>query len=111
MPTVSPDFHELDRQQVLVNLDDLRDDGGHGEILFDQHFVQAQRFLDELLVVVPVVPDIKLAVEGISFLRVFLLLELEQVLAIPQTNGTKFLLQIVEELGGDITSQEGCPLS
>lgn len=77
MPTVAFDLHKLDRQQALVDLDDLRDNNGHREILLDQAFVQVQGGLNELLVVIPVVPNVELAIEGISLLRVFLLLKLE----------------------------------
>jgi hypothetical protein len=78
MPSATLHLHELDRQQVLVDLDDLRDDDRHGEILLDQRFVQVQGCLDKLLVIVPIVPDIELAIERVSLLDMFLLLELEQ---------------------------------
>jgi hypothetical protein len=98
VPGLSLHLYELDRQQVLVDLNDLRNDNRHGEILLDQPFVQVQGRLDKLLVVVPVVPDVKFAIEGVSLLCVFLLLELKQGLAILQTDRTEFLLQVVEEL-------------
>lgn len=86
MPTLHFHLHKLDRQQVLVDLDDLRDDNSHREILLDQAFVQVQRRLDELLVVVPIIPDIEFAIEWISLLLVFLLLEFEQSLTILQAD-------------------------
>ena len=100
MPSASLHFQELDRQQALVDLNDLRDDNRHGEILLDQLFVQVQGRLDELLVIVPIIPKIELAIERISFLRMFLFLELEQSLAIIQADWAKLFLEVVEELGG-----------
>ena len=85
----------------MVDLDDLRDDNGHGEILLDQHFVQIQRSLDKLLVIVPIIPDIKFPVKGVPLLRVFPFLKFEQGLTVLQANWVKFLLQVVEELGGE----------
>ena len=61
--------------------------------------------MDELLVEVPVVPDIKLAIEGVSLLCVFLLLEFKQGLTIVRANRTKFRLQVVEELEGYVSPQ------
>ena len=74
VPTFPLDLHELDRQQVLIDVDDLWDDNRHGEILLDQTFVQVQGRLDKLLIIVPIVPNIELAVKGVSLLRVLLLL-------------------------------------
>jgi len=82
----------------LVDLYDLWDDNGHGEVFLDQVFVQVQGRLDELLIVVPVVPDVKFAVKGISLFRVFLFLEFEQRLTILQTNGIELLPQVIKEL-------------
>lgn len=81
-------------------MDDLRDDDRHGEILLDQTFVQVQGRLDKLLVIVPIVPEIKLAIEGISLLRVFFLLKFKQGFTILQTNRAKFRPQVVKELHG-----------
>ena len=92
IPSFSFHLNELDRQQVLVDLDDLWDDDGHGKVLLDQVFVQVQGRLDELLTIIPMVPDVKFAIESISFLRVFLLLEFKQRLTILQTERMKLLL-------------------
>lgn len=99
MPSFTLHLNEFNRQQALVNLDDLWNDDRHREIFLDQLFIQVQGQLNILLLVVPVVPDIKLAIERIPLLRVFLLLELEQRVAIVEAYRVKFLLEVFEELG------------
>ena len=98
MPSISFYFDELDRQQVLVDLYNLWDDNGHGEVFLDQVSVQVQGRLDELLIVVPVIPDVKFAIKGIPLFRVLLFLEFKQRLMILQTDWIELLSQVTKEL-------------
>ena len=75
MPSLSLDFHELDAEEVLVDLEDGGNNLGDGEVFLHKRIVEVQALLDELAVVVPVVPEVELAVEGQALLVVLLLLE------------------------------------
>ena len=75
MPSLALDFHELDAEEVLVDLENGGDNLGDGEVLLHERVVEVQALLDELAVVVPVVPEVELAVEGQALLVVLLLLE------------------------------------
>ena len=75
MPSLALDFHELDAEEVLVDLEDGGDNFGDGEVLLHKRVVEVQALLDELAVVVPVVPEVELAVERQALLVVLLLLE------------------------------------
>ena len=92
------DLHELDVEEVLVDLEDSGNDDGDGEVLLHKRVVEAQALLDELAIVVPVVPEIELAVEWQALLLVLLLLECEEGIAVLDANWTKLLLKICEEL-------------
>ena len=101
MPCLALDFDELNAEQVLVDLEDGGDNLGDGEVLLHKRVVEAQALLDELAVVVPVVPEVELAVERQAFLVVLLLLDRQEGVAVLDANGTKLLLEICEELSRD----------
>ena len=75
MPSLALDFHELDAEEVLVDLEDGGDNPGDGEVLLHKRVIEAQALLDKLAVVVPVVPEVELAVERQALLVVLLLLQ------------------------------------
>lgn len=47
---------------------------------------------------VPVVPEVKLSIEGVTFLLVFFLLELQEDFTLLEAYGPKLVLKVVEEL-------------
>ena len=98
MPSLALDFHELDAEEVLVDLEDGGDNLGDGEVLLHKRVVEVQALLDELAVVVPVIPEVELAVERQALLVVLLLLERQEGVAVLDADGTKLLLEICEEL-------------
>ena len=98
MPSLALDFHELDAEEVLVDLEDGGNNLGDGEVLLYKRVVEAQALLDELAVVVPVIPEVELAVERQALLVVLLLLERQEGVAVLDADGTKLLLEICEEL-------------
>ena len=101
MPSLALDFHELDAEEVLVDFEDGGDNLGDGEVLLHERVVEAQALLDELAVVVPVVPEVELAVERQALLVVLLLLERQEGVAVLDADRTKLLLEICEELSRD----------
>ena len=46
------DLHELDVEEVLVDLEDSGNDDGDGEVLLDEHVVEVEGLLDVLAIVV-----------------------------------------------------------
>ena len=101
MPSLALDFDKLDAEQVLVDLEDRGYDNGDGEVLLHKRVVEVQALLDELAVVVPVVPEVELAVERQTLLVVLLLLERQEGVTILDADRTKLLLEICEELSRD----------
>ena len=101
MPSLALDFHELDAEEVLVDFEDGRDNLGDGEVLLHKRVVETQALLDELAVVVPVVPEVELAIERQALLVVLLLLERQEGVTILDADRTKLLLEICEELSRD----------
>ena len=75
VPCLPFEFNELDAEKVLVNIQDSWHDLRHGEVLLDQGVVELQGLLDELAVVIPVIPKVEFAIERQTFLVVFLFLE------------------------------------
>lgn len=91
-------IHEPDREQVLVDLEDPRDNNKHREIALG---VSAQvQTLNT--VIVSRIPRIKFAIERIPLLPVFLLLKLEQRLTILPASWVKGFPQVMEKLGGEL---------
>ena len=101
MPSLALDFHELDAEEVLVDFEDGGDNLGDGEVLLDEGVIEVQTALDELPVVVPVIPEVELAVEGQALLVVLFLLERQEGVTILDADRTKLLLEICEELSRD----------
>ena len=95
------DLHKLDVEEVLVDLEDGGNNLGDGEVLLHKRVIEAQALLDELAVVVPVVPEVELAVERQALLVVLLLLERQEGVAVLDADGAKLLLEICEELSRD----------
>lgn len=98
MPCFALGLYKLDAEQVLV---DLQDGGYHDrdrEVLLHELVVKAQTLLDELAVVIPVVPEVEFAVERQALLIVLPLLDRQERLAVLETDGAQLLLQLGEEL-------------
>ena len=101
MPSLALDFDELDAEEVLVDLEDGRYNLGDGEVLLHKRVVEVQALLDEFAIIVPVVPEVELAVERQALLVVLLLLKCQEGVAVLYTDRTKLLLEICEELSRD----------
>lgn len=63
VPGLPLKLNKLDAEKVLIDIEDSGYDLGHREILFHEGVVELQGLLDELAVVVSVVPKVKLAVK------------------------------------------------
>ena len=77
VPCIALDLFKADAEQVLVDLEDGGHDDPDGEVFLDERVVEGEALLDELAVVVPVVPDVELAVERQALGLALLLLEPE----------------------------------
>lgn len=98
MPGRSLDLLKPNTQKVLVYLQNRGDDDRNREVLLDERIIEIQRRLDELAVIVTIIPDIEFAVEGDTQLFVLLLLQCEQGFAVLDTDGSEFFLKVIEEL-------------
>lgn len=98
VPRLTLDLNEFDAKQVLVNLEDGRHDDSDREVLLHEHVVQVEALLNVLAVVVPVVPDVELAVKWEAFLLVLLLFHRKKYLALLQRDGAELLLEVCEEI-------------
>ena len=98
MPSLALVFDELDSQEVLVDVQNRRNDDGNGEVLFDETVVQVEFLLDKLPVVVTVIPDIELSVKWKTFLGVIFFLHGKKNLEFLVGGWAKFLLEVSEEL-------------
>lgn len=65
---------ELNSEQILVDTQDSRDDNRYGEIFLDEHVIKVERFFDKLAVIIAVIPEVELAIEGKTLGFMFLLL-------------------------------------
>lgn len=75
VPSLLLQLNELDAKKVLIDVKDSRYNFGHREVLLHESVVELQGLFDELAVVVPVVPEVKLAVKSQALLCVLLLLK------------------------------------
>ncbi len=99
------DFLELNTQQVLVDGEDGGDNNGDWEILFDKRVIEVESLFNELSVIVPIIPNIKLPVKGNTSFLMFLFLQCEEGFFVFQSDRSKFLLQIVKELRKGLASK------
>ena len=58
----------------MIDIQDSRDDNGYGEIFFDEHVIEVERFFDKLAVIIAVIPEVKFAIEGKALSLMLLLL-------------------------------------
>jgi hypothetical protein len=77
---------KLDTEKILIDVQDGRNNGRHREILLDNHIVQRKRFLDVFAVIVSIIPSVKLAIKGKTFLFMLLFLEGKQSFTILDAN-------------------------
>lgn len=91
-------FDESDSQQVLVDIQDGRNDNGDGEVFLDEAIVQVKFFFDVLAVVVTVIPDIEVTIERKTFLGVLFLLYGEESFEFFVGGRAKFLLEVRKKL-------------
>ena len=94
MPCLAFDLNKLHPEQILINVEDSGDDLGNREVLFDEHIVEIEAALDELAVIVPVVPKVEFAVERQTERVVLLLLEREKGLPVFEPDRAQLLLEV-----------------
>ena len=75
MPSLALDLDKGHTQQVLVNIEDGGHNLGNGEVLLHERVIQVEAALDEHTVVVPIIPQVELAIEWQTFLVMLFLLE------------------------------------
>ena len=75
MPSLALDLDKGHTQQVLVNIEDGRHNLGNGEVLLHERVIQVEAALDEHTVVVPIIPQVELAIEWQTFLVMLFLFE------------------------------------
>jgi hypothetical protein len=75
MPSLCFQRDKPHAEETLIDIEDSGHDSRDGEVFLDKGVVQVERLLDELAVVISVVPDVEFAVEWISFLRMLFLLQ------------------------------------
>ena len=95
MPSLALDFHELDAEEVLVDLEDGGDDLADGEVLLDLLVVELELALEQAALVVPQVVQVELAVERETPRRVLRLLQREQRRALLRADRAELLLEVV----------------
>jgi hypothetical protein len=64
VPHLNIGLLEVYTQQVLVNLQDRRHHHIHGEVLFNQGIIEVESALNIEAVIIPIVPDVELSIEG-----------------------------------------------
>ena len=74
MPGRCFQWDEPHAEKALIDIENSRYDNRNGEVFLDKGVIQVERLLDELSIVVSVVPEIELAIERIPFLRMLCLL-------------------------------------
>ena len=77
VPGLCFQWDKLYAEKALIDIENCGHDYCDGEVFLDKRVVQVERLLDELSIVVSVVPCIELSIERIPFLRMFFLLQCE----------------------------------
>lgn len=95
MPGLALGLNKLDSKKALIDVQDSRYNNRDWEIFFHQLIVEVKRAFDKFTIVVPVIPNIELAIERITLFFVFLFLECQKCLQIIKSNGSKSLLQVI----------------
>ena len=69
MPGLCFQWGEPHTEKTLIDIEDSGDNNRDREVFLDKRVVEVERLLDEPAIVVPVVPDIELAIEWVPLLR------------------------------------------
>jgi hypothetical protein len=93
---------ELHTKEVLVDFENSRHNHGDGEILFHDHIIQVEGLLNVLPIVVAVVPEVKVSVEGEACLLMFLLLHVKEDGQFLLADRSQLALQVIKELNAHI---------
>lgn len=95
MPSLPLLFNELNTEQILVDIKNCWDYDGHREVFLHQRIIEAKGFLHIDAVVIAIVPDIKLSVEGKPKLLAFLFLECKKYFAFFGTDWFQFFTEVI----------------